>query len=352
MRKTPMINEQLKKDFEVKQYFDQSNLVYISAFISYIFLVPFFFFTAGLNMAMIYLACMFMTFVSIYLNRKKQYGIATLVFILAMNFSLVISLLAFGRSAGYYYYFFNLSVLIVFSNWKSQYKLISILLEVALFIFIHFMSFRTLPFLDMSTNYLMLLHTMNVLFNIAGVANSSYYYVNIAKDYQKDILEMASTDYLTGLPNRSSFTKYYDQVQDDCKKGLGIYMMDLDHFKIINDTYGHMCGDYVLRECSRIIADEAKPIDMFARYGGEEFVFVHEAQSKDEVIQKAELLRLKIENQIMSFESHTFSITISIGAIYRKPSEDVCSRNVLQLADKLLYESKDSGRNRVTFIEI
>lgn len=269
-----------------------------------------------------------------------------------MNFSLVISLFAFGRSAGFYYYFFNLSVLIVFSNWKSPYKLVSILLEVTLFIFIHFMSFRNPPFLVMSSNYLMLLHTMNVLFNIAGVANSAYNYVNIAKDYQRGILEMASTDYLTGIPNRSSFTKYYDKVQDDCEKGLGIYMMDLDHFKIVNDTYGHMCGDYVLRECSRIIAAETKTEDMFARYGGEEFVFVHEAQSKDEVIHQAELLRLKIENQIISYENHTFSITISIGAIYRKPSEDICSRNVLQLADKLLYESKDKGRNRVTFLEI
>lgn len=347
-----MIKEQLIKDFEIKQYFDQSNLVYISAFISYILLVPFFYFTAGLHMAMIYLACMLMTFVSLYLNRKKHYAYATLVFILAMNFSVVISLFAFGRSAGFYYYFFNLSVLIVFSNWKSQLKLVSILFEVLLFIFIHFMSYRISPFLDMSSNYLMLLHTINIVFNIAGVANSSYYYVNIAKDYQEDILKMASTDYLTGLPNRSSFTKFYDQVQDDCKKGLGIYMMDLDHFKRINDTYGHMCGDYVLKECARIILEEVKHGDMFARYGGEEFVFVHEVQNKDEVMNKAELLRSKIEKQNLSFDNHTFSITISIGAIYRKPSDDICSRNVLQLADKLLYESKDKGRNIVTFKEI
>lgn len=347
-----MIKEQLKKDFDIKQYYDQSNLVYISAFVSYILLVPFFYFTAGIHMAMIYLACMIITLCSIYLNKKQKYGLASLVFITAMNFSVVISLFAFGRSAGFYYYFFNLSVLIVFSNWKGLYKFIVIACEVILFFSIHLISLNTAPLLTMSFNFLLFLHTLNILFNVTGVANSAYYYVKITKDYQKDILKMASTDYLTGLPNRSTFTKYYDGLSDNCDIGIAIYMMDLDHFKKINDTYGHMCGDYVLKECSKLIQEETHETGMFARYGGEEFVMIHEASSSKEVIEKAEKLRIIIEKHLFVFEQHQFNLTISIGAIYRKASIDACLRNGLQLADKLLYESKDKGRNQVTFKEV
>lgn len=347
-----MIKEKLQKDFNVKQYYDQSNLVYISAFISYIFLIPFFYFTAGIEMAMIYLVCMIITFCSIFLNKQQKYGLASLIFILAMNFSVVISLFAFGRNAGFYYYFFNLSVLIVFSNWKGIHKLLFILLEVILFFTIHLISLKTAPLLTMSFSFLLFLHTLNILFNIAGVANSAYYYVRITKDYQKDILTMASTDYLTGLPNRSTFTKFYDNLSDDCEIGIGIYMMDLDHFKKINDTYGHLCGDYVLKEFARLLQNEAFETGMFARYGGEEFVMIYKSSNSKEVKDRAEKLRLTIENHPFQFENHSFNLTVSIGAIHRKPSLDACLRNGLQFADKLLYESKDNGRNIVTFKEV
>ncbi|HBT59770.1 MAG TPA: hypothetical protein DEA45_02980 [Acholeplasmataceae bacterium] len=203
----------LTKDFSTRQYHDQSNLVYLSAFLSYIFLIPFFYVTVSFEMSMVYLICMISTGISLYLNKKKSYGYASLVFIMAMNLSVIISVLAYGRTAGFYYYYFNLSVLIVFSNWTGSKKLIGILLEIISFIVLHAVSFQLQPIYNQSFQFLMFLHTINIFANVIGVANSANYYLNIAKDYQRDILQMAMTDFLTGLPNRNAFVKYYDSVQ-------------------------------------------------------------------------------------------------------------------------------------------
>ncbi|MDY3196099.1 MAG: GGDEF domain-containing protein [Paracholeplasma sp.] len=339
----------LKKDFSTRQYYDQSNLVYLSAFLSYVFLIPFFYVTVSFEMSMVYLICMISTGVSLYLNKKKSYGYASLVFILAMNFSIIVSVLAYGRTAGFYYYYFNLSGLIVFSNWTGRKKLVGILLEIGSFMILHAVSFRFQPIYDQSFQFLMFLHTINIIANVVGVANSANYYLNIAKEYQQDILQMAMTDFLTGLPNRNAFVKYYDNVQDDCSFGLGILMMDIDHFKTINDTYGHIGGDYVLKEIASILLNHIKPEDALARYGGEEFVHVFKTEQEESVLNRAEEIRQTIESQVFSFENRTFKITLSIGAVYRKASKDACANGVLAQADKLLYESKDQGRNRVTF---
>ena len=344
-----MSGEKVTFDFNIKQYYHQSNLVYKTALIAELFLIPFFWATAGFEVGFVYLLAMVFTVLAIIINQKKRYGLASLIFILTITASSIISFYILGPGAGFSFYFFNLSVLIVFTNWKKEYKLVGIILEIIIFMISILIQNQINPLIVSSPSYLTHLQVINALFNIAGVANSSYYYLKIAKAYHMDILQLANTDQLTSLANRNSFVNYYDEIKKKIDTGLGVLMIDVDKFKNINDTYGHLCGDYVLKQIANIFISQTKPAGMLARYGGEEFVYIFGTNNEEEVEQTAENLRKAVAEYTFSYNSIDFNITISIGAIYRKPEKDHCNTKLLTLADELLYESKERGRNLVTF---
>lgn len=344
-----MSGEKVTFDFNIKQYYHQSNLVYKTAFFAELFLIPFFWITAGFEVAFISFLVMILTVIAIFINRKKRYGLASLIFISAITLSSIISFYIFGPGAGFSYYFFNLAVLIVFTNWKKEYKIIGIVAEIIIIIASILSQNQITPLVVATPTYLTHLQVINAVLNIAGVSSSSYYYLKIAKAYQIDILQLANTDQLTSLANRNSFVNFYDEIKKKVDTGLGVLMIDVDKFKNINDTYGHLCGDYVLKQIANIFISQAKPAGMLARYGGEEFVYVFPTNNVEEVEQTAENLRKGVEEYTFSYNSIDFNITISIGAIYRKADNNQCNIKLLTLADELLYQSKEKGRNLVTF---
>jgi diguanylate cyclase (GGDEF)-like protein len=163
---------------------------------------------------------------------------------------------------------------------------------------------------------------------------------------QKELAEkLAVTDQLTGLLNRHAMemvihekmTKYSRTHQP-----MSLLMMDIDHFKHINDTYGHHIGDEVLKYFASILKSHIKSSDYFARWGGEEFIILSLNKSVDEAIFFAEELRHAVD----SFEHENFpSFTVSIGvAEYKSKQTFECW---YEEVDKLLYEAKEKGRNRV-----
>ncbi|MFL0364151.1 diguanylate cyclase [Pseudobacillus sp. 179-B 2D1 NHS] len=156
---------------------------------------------------------------------------------------------------------------------------------------------------------------------------------------------LAVTDTLTVLKNRRYFIdKLASHIESFLlsKVPFSLLIMDIDHFKKVNDTYGHLAGDQVLREFAQIIKEHSKETDTVARYGGEEFIILlpeaDEAQSK----QAAERLRKSIEHASWSH----CPTTVSIGAATFTPEDTNIS--ILAKADKALYTSKSKGRNRVT----
>jgi len=157
--------------------------------------------------------------------------------------------------------------------------------------------------------------------------------------------EMAYTDSLTGIYNRLHFNHLLDSEVDKAKRygeQLSIIFFDIDHFKMINDTYGHPAGDAVLKEIARIISDANRCSDIFARYGGEEFIILTTFTDIKGAMEHAQRLRHDVEQ-------HAFSIgqvTASFGVTGFNPSSD-SQKSLLERADRALYQAKSDGRNCV-----
>lgn len=167
----------------------------------------------------------------------------------------------------------------------------------------------------------------------------------------KKNMEMAVTDAVTNLYNRHFLDTHLDNVfsKDNDKQGnVSLLMLDIDLFKIVNDTYGHASGDEVLEEFSRRIADNMRSIDLVARYGGEEFVVIMPETDAEFALFIAERLRKKISDNPfeISGSDTPIDITVSIGVSIS--SEECNSKEkLLKAADDGLYQAKETGRNKV-----
>jgi diguanylate cyclase (GGDEF)-like protein len=157
---------------------------------------------------------------------------------------------------------------------------------------------------------------------------------------------MANHDALTGVYNRMYLMNYMGQIFTKGPKTVSIVMFDMDHFKKVNDTYGHLAGDMVLKTAAAII-QKMLPTGILGRYGGEEFVLLLPEVAQKEAFELADAMRQKIsENAFITAEGVRIPVSISAGlANYPQVSDSF--KGLLQLADEALYEAKDSGRNKV-----
>ena len=164
--------------------------------------------------------------------------------------------------------------------------------------------------------------------------------------------DAALRDALTGVFNRKHLDERLDSelayARRHVPSELSLVMMDLDHFKRINDTHGHLAGDAVLKGLASTLARAVRTEDLLARYGGEEFVIVTREVKVNEAVSMAERLRQRIASKPLVHEGKTFHVTVSAGVA----SLTCCGQNrdketLLGLADKRLYAAKEAGRNRV-----
>jgi diguanylate cyclase (GGDEF)-like protein len=161
--------------------------------------------------------------------------------------------------------------------------------------------------------------------------------------------EMATTDGLTGAVNRRRFQEQLTAaLQRAARFGreVSVLMVDADHFKSINDTYGHPVGDLVLKRIARLLKAEARRTDVVARYGGEEFVVILDETGADGAEQVAERVRQRIEAELIQGEFGRVKVTVSLG-LATWPAHAETQDLLLERADQALYEAKRKGRNRV-----
>jgi diguanylate cyclase (GGDEF)-like protein len=156
-------------------------------------------------------------------------------------------------------------------------------------------------------------------------------------------------DDLTGLYTRryvSNKLDYHLYLARQTHQALAVLMMDIDHFKLVNDTHGHPAGDYVLRELGRLLNALARSASIVGRYGGEEFILVAQVAGHEQARGLAERLRRAVQEHAFTYEGTRIAITISIGvAVWeRGPGE---RRVLIKQADEALYAAKRNGRNRV-----
>jgi diguanylate cyclase (GGDEF)-like protein len=175
----------------------------------------------------------------------------------------------------------------------------------------------------------------------------------LARAFAFEVAEnQAYVDGLTGLPNRRYLEELLDTVIPRRRTGdrLGILMIDLDHFKQLNDRFGHATGDRVLRAVAETISNAVRLEDTPARYGGEEFVVVLRRASSDQAADVAERIRAEIAAIPPVEMSLTERITVSIGVAVADNAEPIDVRELIEAADSALYRAKKQGRNRVVVV--
>jgi len=169
---------------------------------------------------------------------------------------------------------------------------------------------------------------------------------------EKHLQQLASTDPLSGLLNRRAFfdscdTKMIDASSNDTK--LSCLIIDIDHFKRINDTYGHDMGDKVIQHIAKLMTDNIRAVDTIGRIGGEEFAILMPDIEKDIAFQIADRLRENISKERILLNDILVQLTVSIGLSYLN-EEDLNIHTLLKRADLALYEAKEGGRNQVSYV--
>ncbi len=170
-----------------------------------------------------------------------------------------------------------------------------------------------------------------------------------AENLKNQFEKLSYMDSLTGIPNRHCVEIRFEEELNRAQRHnlpIACIMIDIDHFKQINDTYGHAAGDYVLREIGRLFKENKRTHEMVGRYGGEEFVMLLEQSNSQEAVNASERFRSIIEKYPFFFSGNTIKVTVSIGATATIPTVDDTIKSILEMADKALYTAKNNGRNR------
>ena len=167
--------------------------------------------------------------------------------------------------------------------------------------------------------------------------------------FRKNLEKSLEKDSLTGIANRQGIEQKFSALKN---RGLSIsvILIDVDHFKSINDNYGHLVGDVALKRVASILGSELRADDIVGRWGGEEFLILVPTQDSNVAKSIAERTRLKLEQQTIEIDDISLSITASFGVSNADKAHDL--KTLVSIADQALYQAKSLGRNRVEFVRL
>lgn len=167
--------------------------------------------------------------------------------------------------------------------------------------------------------------------------------------YRRELNKIAMTDQLTQVRNRRSLMqamKRLVQQYEQEEREFAVVLLDIDHFKKVNDTYGHAAGDFVLQQFTQCLKSVTRADDIIGRMGGEEFLLAFQDTSVTDLKNICERLRRAVEDMRLDFEEHTIKITTS-GGVYMSVEGMLPVEKMIDLADRRLYSAKTGGRNRI-----
>ncbi|MGJ8620164.1 MAG: GGDEF domain-containing protein [Methylophilaceae bacterium] len=256
-----------------------------------------------------------------------------------------------GVESGFHYYIFGLAAF-PFVGVKSTViaNIFRILVLISLFILLEISLSHQSPEVVFSNGFLKALRFANITFFLLITGSVTLAYTRATSDYQQMLTELASIDKLTGLDNRRSLIlKAEKEIEDSQTTGepLSMLVIDIDHFKQVNDTYGHLCGDYILLNVAKVMQLVLRKQDVVGRWGGEEFLVLLPNAEAETLTDLAERLRVAIEKTVFSYDGKQISISVTIGAatlINEDSFDSLTSR-----ADRALYLGKENGRNRYQY---
>jgi len=177
----------------------------------------------------------------------------------------------------------------------------------------------------------------------------AYFIVTHREKQLHTLRKLAVIDQLTGLNNKGFFlTKLNKEVLRSTRYNhfLSLIIMDLDHFKKLNDTYGHICGDLILRSVAKIVQAEIRLTDSACRFGGEEFTVICPETSIHDAKMISDRVIKRVNTKIFQFQNKPIKVTLSAGITHLDPLKPISDKLLFQHADYALYVAKSQGRNR------
>lgn len=191
----------------------------------------------------------------------------------------------------------------------------------------------------------------NLLYLLSSRLRTGNAVISGSQQLQKEYEQHANIDVLTGLNNRRWINNYFQRIfnrigYQESFPILSIIMVDVDHFKKFNDSYGHVAGDCALRIVSRAMENSIRPSDRIARYGGEEFLVILSDTASATALIVAERIRKGVEEAVIEQNSIRYpSLTVSLGIAQLREDDNLSE--LVNVADKALYSAKNDGRNRI-----
>ena len=289
---------------------------------------------------------------SMVLNHFQRYKVAKLsFFIVLMLHVLILTVYIFTPSASFHYYYLLLpcGIFLIFDDEEQTEKLFVMVSSSALFFYCHVFQNND-PIVELSSQTENTIYTSAITIIILEIYFVMSIFSRANSKHHLKLKKLATIDPLTGLSNRRTLMAKGEELYQHAKryqKVFSLLMIDVDHFKSINDTHGHAIGDAILKKVSQTLIDHTRASDITARYGGEEFIVLLPETDQSGAYVIAEQLRQKInEATTLSSSGQTVTCSVSLGlASYDALSTSFDS--LLSQADIALYEAKNTGRNNV-----
>ncbi|MEP1448955.1 MAG: diguanylate cyclase [Paraglaciecola sp.] len=279
-------------------------------------------------------------------NRRKKIAVALIWFEVIVHAALGVALIGWG--SGFHYYLF-MFIPAIFLSTSFKPALMALAVLFACLIGLDLMSWFIAPIEPINPFALKIVHMFNMSVVFFMFSYLSFYYLKTARRAQKKLNIMATTDPLTELYNRRHMNNLIDKAllrSTNTNQVIGIILIDIDHFKKINDEYGHKVGDDVLVKVAQILKKEVRQQDLISRWGGEEFLITLPDSSLTDTKLSAERIREAFLNcHWLNEVGVDVNPTITAGISELKHTENLDS--AIARADRALYKGKEGGRNRV-----
>lgn len=293
-------------------------------------------------------------FVLAYFLLKLEWEISAKVLAMVSSFLVtsIQSILFFGSAYGFHFMIIgHLVVVVMIFNYNRKHAnsmlLAYLLLSISTFVYIENLEFgiyRNLVVPNLEKWF----YNTTAVGTIIALIIIMYYFSKEIDQAKEDLFVMTLTDELTNLYNRRVFMEYGNKLfESGLDAQFTLLLIDIDHFKTVNDTYGHKSGDEALKQLSSIFKEQMRMYDLVARYGGEEFAILLPRTDRKSGEQIANRILRAVEKKPIRIEDdQNIHITVSIGMSDRTtPYKDFSS--MISKADEALYHAKDQGRNRI-----
>jgi diguanylate cyclase (GGDEF)-like protein len=281
------------------------------------------------------------------LSRRKNVGALVIIWLEVLGHSAIGSMLV-GWDSGFHYFLLMFIPAIVI----SRNKLISGLLFLLLLMFylgLHAVSRKFGVLAPLSSTGLSVVHAFNVAVVFAMAGYTARFYYGVVRRAERKLLELATRDSLSGLFNRHHLLTRAEREIVLAKRSrdpITLIIADIDHFKQVNDRYGHTAGDHVIAHAGKLLLKSCRSKDIVSRWGGEEFLLLLPATDVDAASSLADRICQAVEASSVEYNGSDIRYTLSIGVTRLIDGEAL--NTAIARADLALYQSKERGRNCVT----